>query len=437
LSDFSSEIERAFGIALSEARQQNSPIVGTPHLFIALIKLDGDTAAALRGQGHDPKRIRDGLRAALGQGQAAPGTEPKLTERAAQILHRAKKLAESEGATQAEERHLLAAILQDEPDSITLRALHDLGVDVVALRFGVLFGPPMRSRIGQPKGTPILNRIGRDLTSLARKRELEPLIGRREQLRQIVRTLARKNKNNPVLVGLAGVGKTAIVEGLAALIAAGQIPDELKDCRLIELPMAALVAGTTYRGQFEERLLGLVKEVKAAENVILFIDEIHTILRAGAVEGGSLDAGNILKPALARGDLRVIGATTPEEYQRYIMQDAALERRFQQVWVPEPRPEEALEMLRGVKARYEMHHGVMIADEALEAAVKLSVAWLPDRHLPDKALDLLDEACARARIPTISKPTDKMVGLVVTARTVAEVLGEWKGISVDALLDAE
>jgi ATP-dependent Clp protease ATP-binding subunit ClpC len=240
-----------------------------------------------------------------------------------------------------------------------------------------------------------------------------------------------------VLVGRAGVGKTAIVEGLAALIAAGQTPDELKGCRLVELPVAALVAGTTYRGQFEERLLGLVKEVKAAANVILFIDEIHTILRAGAVEGGSLDAGNILKPALARGDLRVIGATTPEEYQRYIAQDAALERRFQQVWVPEPRPEEALEMLRGVKARYEAHHGVAIADEALEAAVKLSVAWLQERHLPDKALDLLDEACSRARIPTISKPTDRMVGLVVTAHTVAEVLGEWKGISVDALLDAE
>ena len=334
-------------------------------------------------------------------------------------------MAETEGAAQVEERHLLTAILEDEPESFTLRVLRDLGVDVAALQ------------PGGPAGTPILDRVGRDLTALAREGALDPLIGRHAQLRQLVRTLARKKKNNPVLVGRAGVGKTAIVEGLAALIAAGQIPDELKDCRLVELPMAALVAGTTYRGQFEERLLGLVKEVKAAANVILFIDEIHTILRAGAVEGGSLDAGNILKPALARGDLRVIGATTPEEYQRYIMQDAALERRFQQVWVPEPRPEEALEMLRGVKARYETHHGVVIADEALEAAVKLSVAWLPDRHLPDKALDLLDEACAHARIPTISKPAEKMAGLVVTARTVAEVLGEWKGISADALLDAE
>ena len=425
MTDFSAPVAQALQGASAEARHQNSPILGTPHLFIALTKLDGFIATALRGQGHNPKRIRDGLRAALGQGQAAPGAEPKLTARAAQNLQRAKELAEEEGAAQIEERHLLTAILQDEPESITLRVLRDLGVDLVALR------------PGGPAGTPILDRVGRDLTALARAGELDPLIGRHEQLRQLVRTLARKKKNNPVLVGRAGVGKTAIVEGLAALIAAGQIPDELKGCRLVELPMAALVAGTTYRGQFEERLLGLVKEVKAAENVILFIDEIHTLLRAGAVEGGSLDAGNILKPALARGDLRVIGATTPEEYQRYIMQDAALERRFQQVWVPEPRLDEALEMLRGVKARYEAHHGVMIADEALVAAVKLSVAWLPDRHLPDKALDLLDEACARARIPTISKPADRMTGLVVTARTVAEVLGEWKGISAEALLDAE
>ena len=351
--------------------------------------------------------------------------EPKLTFRAAQNLQRAKELAKADGAVQVEERHLLAAILGDDAESFTLRALRDLGVDVAALRSG-----------GAGAGTPILDRVGRDLTALARKGELDPLIGRHEQVRQLVRTLARKKKNNPVLIGLAGVGKTAIVEGLAALIAAGQIPIELRECRLVELPMAALVAGTTYRGQFEERLLGLINEVKAAGNIILFIDEIHTILRAGAVED-SLDAGNILKPALARGDLRVIGATTPEEYQRYILQDAALERRFQPVWVPEPRPEDALEMLRGVKACYEAHHGVVIADEALDAAVKLSVAWLPDRHLPDKALDLLDEACARARIPTISKPTDRIAGLVVTARTVAEVVGEWQGISADVLLDAE
>jgi len=423
VSDFAPEIQQAFALALAEAQHQRSPVLGTPHLFIALTKLDRVTAAALRAQGHDPKAVRDGLRMALAQGEAPPGTEPQLTSRAAANLRRAKTLAADEGMAQVEEHHLLAAILDDDESSLTLRTLRALGVDVQALRASLT------------SATPILDRVGRDLTALAQAGELDPLIGRRQELRGLVRTLVRKKKNNPVLVGPAGVGKTAIVEGLAVLITAGHIPDELKGTRLVELPVANLVAGTTYRGQFEERLLGLVDEVKRAGNVILFIDEIHTILRAGAVEGGALDAGNILKPALARGDLRVIGATTPDEYRQYIGQDAALERRFQPVWVAEPTPEEALEILRGVKEHYEAHHHVLIADDALEAAVRLSVGWLPQRHLPDKALDLLDEACARARIPTISTPADLSAGLVVTARTVAEVLAGWVGVPAEGLLD--
>jgi ATP-dependent Clp protease ATP-binding subunit ClpC len=422
-SDFTPKMQTALAHALAEAQRQRSTVVGTPHLFIALTKLDGATTAALRAQGHDPKVVRDGLRTVLGQGDAPPGTEPQPTARAAANLKRADVLATQDGAEQVEERHLLAAILEDGEDSFTLRALHKLGVDVVALR------------AGQTSGTPILDRVGRDLTALALAGEFDPLIGRQQELRQAVRTLVRKKKNDPVLVGPAGVGKTAIAEGLAALVAAGRVPDELKAVRLVELPTAALVAGTMYRGQFEERLLGLVEEVKRAGNVILFIDEIHTILRAGAVEGGSLDAGNILKPALARGDLCVIGATTTNEYRQYIGQDAALERRFQPVWVAEPSPEETLAILQGVKERYEAHHGVLIADDALEAAVRLSISWLPDRHLPDKALDLLDEACARARIPTISAPADFGAGLVVTARTVAEVLSGWVGVEAEGLLE--
>jgi len=422
-AEFTPEMQNMPALALAEAQHQRSPVLGTPHLFIALTKLDGVTAAALRAQGHDPKAVRDGLRMALGQGEASPGTEPQLTSRAAANLRQAQALAADEGVAQVEERHLLAAILDDDASSLTLRTLHTLGVDVQALRAGLT------------SATPILDRVGRDLTALAQVGDLDPLIGRRQELRGLVRTLARKKKNNPVLVGPAGVGKTAIVEGLAVLVAAGGVPDELKGTRLVELPVANLVAGTTYRGQFEERLLGLVDEVKQAGNVILFIDEIHTILRAGAVEGGALDAGNILKPALARGDLRVIGATTPDEYRQYIGQDAALERRFQPVWVAEPAPEEALEILRGVKERYEAHHNVLIADDALEAAVRLSIGWLPQRHLPDKALDLLDEACARARIPTISTPADLSAGLVVTARTVAEVLAGWVGVPTEGLLD--
>jgi ATP-dependent Clp protease ATP-binding subunit ClpC len=423
MPDLSSKVQQAVSLALAEAQHQRSPNLSTPHLFIALTKLDGATAAALRAQGHDPKEVRDGLRMALAQGQAPPGTEPQLTTRAAASLQRAEARAAKEGTVQIEERHLLAAILDDDDTSLTLRALRTFGVDVEALHASLT------------SATPILDRLGRDLTALAG--ELDPLIGRKQELRQLVRTLVRKKKNNPVLVGPAGVGKTAIVEGLATLIAAGRVPDELKEARLVELSTAGLVAGTKYRGQFEERLLGLVDEIKQAANVILFIDEIHTILRAGAVEGGALDAGNILKPALARGDLRVIGATTTEEYQQYIAQDAALERRFQPVWVPEPAPEETLEILRGVKERYEAHHGVLIAEEALEAAVQLSVGWLPERHLPDKALDLLDEACARARIPTVSAPADMSAGLVVTDRTVAEVLAGWVGVPAEALLETE
>lgn len=215
-------------------------------------------------------------------------------------------------------------------------------------------------------------------------------------------------------------------------IASGQVADDLKGTRLVELTTAALVADTTYRGQFEERLLKLLDEIKRAGNVIVFIDEIHTILRAGAVEGGALDAGNILKLALARGDMRCIGATTEDEYRQYIASDAALERRFQPVWVGEPSPEDTLAILRGVKSRYAEHHHVIIADDAMEAAVQLSVAWLPGRRLPDKALDLLDEACSRARVPSVNVPGD--VGLIVTSQTVAKVLAEWVNVSVDELL---
>ena len=419
----SSTIEQIVALALAEAQHQRSTILGTPHLFIALTKLDGATVAALQAQGHKPKEVRDGLRVALGQGEAAPGTEPQLTRRATANLQRAGALAAGEGADHVEERHLLAAILRDDKSSFTLRTLRALGVDIEALCAGLT------------SATPILDQVGRDLTTLAQAGKIDPLIGRKQELRQLVRTLVRKKKNNPVLVGPAGVGKTAIAEGLARLIAAGRVPNELKNTRLVELPTAGLVAGTTYRGQFEERLLGLVDEVKQVGDVILFIDEIHTILRAGAVEGGALDAGNILKPALARGDLRVIGATTTDEYRQYIAQDAALERRFQPVWVPEPSSEEALEILQGVKERYEAHHGVAIAEDALETAVQLSAGWMPDRHLPDKALDLLDEACARARIPTISAPADLSAGLIVTAHTVAEVLSGWVGVPAEGLLE--
>jgi ATP-dependent Clp protease ATP-binding subunit ClpC len=420
MPDLATDLERAFSLALAEAQRAHSRVLGTPHLFIGLTKLDGVTASGLRAQGHDPKQVRDAIRARLGMGDAAPGDEPALTSRARANLKRAKELAAQEGVSAAEERHLLAAILS-ESEGITIEVLRKLGVDLDAL-----------GKAGAScTGTPILDRLGRDLTQLAREGKLDPVFGRDAEIRRLQRTLVRKSKNNPVLVGPAGVGKTAVVEGLAQAIASGQVTDDLEGVRLVELTTAALIADTTYRGQFEERLLKLLTEIKRAGNVIVFIDEIHTILKAGAVEGGALDAGNILKPALARGDVRCIGATTEDEYRQYIASDAALERRFQPIWVGEPSPEDTLAILRGVKARYAEHHHVIIADDALEAAVRLSVAWLPGRRLPDKALDLLDEACSRARVPSIAAPEDK--GLVVTRQTVAKVLAEWVNVSVDEL----
>jgi ATP-dependent Clp protease ATP-binding subunit ClpC len=420
LPDFSSTVQDIMANALSEARHVRSRVVGTPHLFIALTKFDGVTAAGLRAQGRDPKQVRDAIRLHMGQGDATSNEEPTLTSRARANLQRAQELAAQEGAAVIEEQHLLAAILAEDA-GITIEVLRRLGVNVAALG----------KQTNQTTDTPVLDRLGRDLTQLARDGKLDPVIGRDTEIRRLQRTLVRKSKNNPVLVGPAGVGKTAVVEGLAQAIVASQVADDLQNVRLIEITTATLTADTTYRGQFEERLLKLLADIKRAGNVVIFIDEIHTILRAGAVEGGALDAGNILKPTLARGEMRCIGATTEEEYQRYIASDAALERRFQPLRVNEPSPEEALLILRGVKDRYAKHHHVIILDEALQAAVRLSVAWLQGRRLPDKALDLLDEACSRARVPTINAPGD--TALIVTAQTVAKVLSDWLNVPVDSL----
>ena len=407
-------------LARAEAQALRSAVLGTPHLFIALTKLSGLTAQLLEAQGHNPKQVRDALRRALGIGSAPAAATPKLTARASAILKKAESLAETEKADVAE-RHLLTAIL-DENEGITLQVLKEIGVDLTAFKHA----------IGSSSGTPTLDQLGRDLTQLAREGKINPLIGRKDELRRLVRALARKSKNNPVLIGPAGVGKTAIVEGLAQFIAAGSLA-ELAGTRLVEITTAALVADTTYRGQFEKRLLNMLDEIKRAGNVILFIDELHTILRAGAVEGGALDAGNILKPALARGDIRLIGATTTEEYKRFIASDAALERRFQPIIVNEPTLAEAIEILQGVQANYASHHNVQITSEAIEAAVRLSARWLPDRRLPDKAFDLLDEACTRARLPTIHMPDQALPFAFVTAKTVALVLADWLGKPVDLI----
>jgi ATP-dependent Clp protease ATP-binding subunit ClpC len=404
-------LSRFLELARAEARARRFAVLGTPHFFIVLTKLGGVTTQALEAQGQNPKRVRDAIRTAIGVGSAPEDTEPKLTARATANLRRAEALVKIEKGEVVEERHLLLAILEDD-EGVTLRTLQELGVDLAALRQAATFNSP----------TPTLDLLSRDLTLLARRGRLTPLIGRKAELRRIVRTLARKSKNNPVLVGPAGVGKTAIIEGLAQLIAAGNLP-ELAGMRLVEISPSALVADTVYRGQFEKRVLDLLDEIKRAGNVLLFIDELHTLLRTGAVEGGPLDSANMFKPALARGDVRAIGATTPEAYEQYIVADPTLERRFQPIVISEPTPEEALEILGGVKASYEAHHKVSITREALEAAVNLSVQWFPDRCLPDKAFDLLDEACARVRLPTVTAAS-KLEGATVTADTVAIILAD-------------
>ena len=409
--------------ARAEAREWNSVRVETTMLFITLSQMGGVTAEGLQEQGVDPKTMWAGMRAKMDPGKVQPSGELQLTRRARATLKKADALSKAENGAIAE-RHLLAAILDDDPrKSVTLIILAEFGVDLAALR----------QKTGVSAGTPTLDQLGRDLSRLARDGELNPMIGRKDELRRLARTLSRKSKNNPVLIGVAGVGKTAIVEGLAQKAATGRVPS-LADKRIVEISAAGLVANTTFRGQFEERILNLVKEIKQAGNIVLFIDELHTILGAGKVKGGALDAGNILKPALARGELHLIGATTTEEYKRYIASDAALERRFQTILVEEPSQADTKKMLMGVKEGYEDHHMVVITEEAVDACVELAVKFLPERRLPDKAFDLMDEACARARMPyTISVPGQGRTGTEVTWRLVALVLADWLNMPVELL----
>jgi ATP-dependent Clp protease ATP-binding subunit ClpC len=345
--------------------------------------------------------------------------------------------------------HLLAAILE-EPGEIINRTLAQAGVRPADLRAAALARAGMHQSPGREpervhhagevaeEGTLFLDRYGRDLTREARDGKLGPFIGRRNELLQMIQTLARRSKNNPVLVGEAGVGKTAIVEALAIRVAEGKDPEVLAGKRIVELNIGALVGGTKYRGEFEERLTRIIEEVRTHPEVILFIDELHTVVGAGRAEG-SIDAANLMKPALARGDLRCIGATTIAEYRRYIEADAALERRFEKVIVNEPTPEETLEILKGLRPKWEEHHHVRITDRALEAAVSLSIRFDGDHHLPDKAIDLVDKAGARARIPILSMSPDmRGAGEAASAQEVteliiAQVLSEKIGVPLEVI----
>ncbi len=403
-----SALEGAFRLA-SEARHA---AVEPEHLLLALAgDRDGAAAALLRNVGVDVAQLETRLQARLADRPTADHVAPSdqyLSRELSKVLDEAEKEAAQRNDRYTSVDQLLLGLASVASPAREL--LEELGVRPAALRAAVerVRGDarPVESR-GEEAQYQALEKYGRDLTALARERKLDPVIGRDDEVRRVIQILSRRTKNNPVLIGEPGVGKTAVVEGLAERIAARDVPDALREKRIVALDLGALLAGAKFRGEFEERIKAVLKEVERSEGaVVLFVDELHTLVHAGATEGGAMDASNLLKPALARGTLHCIGATTTQEYRRYIEKDAALERRFQPVPISEPSVEDTISILRGLKERYELHHGVRIADAALVAAATLTARYIADRHLPDKAIDAVDEAASGVRLALDSRPSE-------------------------------
>ena len=401
---FTVKSQEALAAAQSLARARRNPEVAPAHLLVVLLEQEsGIVAPVLRRAGADPERVRrranealDALPTIAGEASAAPALGRELIE----VLNRADEEARGMGDEYVSTEHLLLSLAR-EPRL-------DVGAsrDQIAEAVQQVRGPHRVTDQNPEDKYQALEKFGRDLTEAAEQGKLDPVIGRDDEVRRVIQVLSRRTKNNPVLIGEPGVGKTAIVEGLAQRIMRGDVPEGLRDKTVFALDMGALVAGAKYRGEFEERLKAVLNEVKAAEGrILLFIDELHTVVGAGAAEG-AMDAGNMLKPMLARGELHMIGATTLDEYRKHIEKDAALERRFQPVLVAEPSVEDTIAILRGLKERYEVHHGVRIQDAAIIAAATLSQRYIADRFLPDKAIDLIDEAASRLRIEIDSMPME-------------------------------
>jgi ATP-dependent Clp protease ATP-binding subunit ClpC len=410
-SRFTERAEKVLMLAQEEARRLGHNVVGTEHLLLGLVhEGEGVAAKALKNLGVDLGRLRSETLKLVGKGEGANIFKLAFTPRAKRVLELAWDEARQMGVNYIGTEHILLGLIR-EGEGVAAQVLRAMNVDAGKVRqqvFALLGGAKAAGPKGPartPTNTPTLNQFGRDLTQLAREDKLDPVIGRSQEIERVIQVLSRRTKNNPALLGEPGVGKTAIAEGLALKIVKGDVPDVLADKRVVSLDLGGLVAGTKFRGEFEDRLKKVMDEVQQAGNVILFLDEMHTIIGAGAAEG-AIDAANILKPALARGELQCIGATTIDEYRKYIEKDAALERRFQPIMVGEPSVEDALEILRGLRDRYEAHHRVKITDEALEAAVKLSDRYINDRYLPDKAIDLIDEAGSRVRLRNLEVPED-------------------------------
>ncbi|HKY83254.1 MAG TPA: ATP-dependent Clp protease ATP-binding subunit [Anaerolineales bacterium] len=405
---FTQRARRVLSLAHEEAERLHHNYIGTEHLLLGLIREEGGVAGrVLRELGLDPARVKETVERLTGVGRHAGG-KIELAPSTEQVLQLAIEEARRMGHHYIGTEHLLLGLVR-QGEGVAIDVLRRLGITPEQVRRQtrrVLQETPARQVAAQPVGgsekkeasakTPLLDQLATDLTGLAEADKLDPVIGRQTEIERVIQILARRNKNNPALIGEPGVGKTAIVEGLAQRIVAGETPEPLLGKRVLQLDVGSLVAGTMYRGQFEERLKRVIEELKSSA-AILFIDEVHMLVGAGSA-GSSVDAANILKPALSRGELQVIGATTLDEYRKYIESDAALERRFQPVMVEEPSVDEALDILRGVKGPYEEHHRLIITDEALEAAVHLSARYVPDRYLPDKAIDLIDETASRVRM---------------------------------------
>src|SRR2546426_2468866 len=426
MNNFTPRAQQVLALARKEADRFNHNFVGTEHLLLGLIKLgQGVAVNVLQKMGLDLDTVRMEVEKQVGTGpdQKVIGNIP-YTPRVKKVLALAAKEAKALNHTYVGTEHILLGLLR-EGDGVAARVLKNLDVDIEQTRQEILkeldpnfatqeeqassesgggSGEKNPEKKGEVK-TPALKAFGRDLTEIARKGEMDPVIGRRDEIERVIQILCRRTKNNPVLLGEAGVGKTAIVEGLAQEIASGNVPELLRDKRVITLDLALMVAGTKYRGQFEERIKAVMDEIRRSKNIILFIDELHSIVGAGSAEG-TMDASNIIKPALSRGEMQCVGATTLTEYRKYIEKDAALERRFQSVKVEAPSIEEAILILKGLRPKYEDHHKAEITDQAVEASVKFSDRYITDRYLPDKAIDLMDEAGSRARIGAMTRPPE-------------------------------
>jgi ATP-dependent Clp protease ATP-binding subunit ClpC len=417
---FTDRARRVVVLAQEEARMLNHNYIGTEHILLGLIhEGEGVAAKALESLGISLEGVRDQVEEIIGQGQTAPAGHIPFTPRAKKVLELSLREALQLGHNYIGTEHILLGLIR-EGEGVAAQVLQKLGADLNRVRQQVIQllsgyaggeGGAGQSKAGvsggseESKGSAVLDQFGRNLTQLAREGKLDPVIGRTREIERVMQVLSRRTKNNPVLIGEPGVGKTAIVEGLAQMICAGNIPETLKDKQLYTLDLGALVAGSRYRGDFEERLKKVLKEITTRGDIILFIDELHTLVGAGAAEG-AIDAASILKPMLARGELQTIGATTTEEYRKHLEKDAALERRFQPIKVEEPSVAHTIEILKGLRDRYEAHHRVTITDDALVAAGNLADRYISDRFLPDKAIDLIDEAGSRLRIRRLTAPPD-------------------------------